>query len=98
MTRKRFVKILLSLGVEKREAERLARMQRKYCGQYCDIRKDGTPWWNMFHLGICRFCEQVEEMVGIVVQVAKDITEMLPKKTLDEIVDLVTEEMYDDIQ
>lgn len=62
MTRKRFVKILLSLGVGKREAERLAVMQRKYCGQYYDIRQDWNTWWNMFHLEICRFCERVEEM------------------------------------
>lgn len=98
MTRKRFVKILLSVGVGKREAERKAMMQRKYCGQYCDIRQDGTPWWNLFHLEICRFLEQMEEAGGIVVQVAKDITEMLPKTTLDEIMDLVTEEVHDDIQ
>lgn len=98
MTRKRFVKILLSLGVGKREAERLAMMQRKYCGQYCDIRQDGMPWWNLFHLEICRFLEKMEEVGGIVVQVAKDITEMLPKTTLDEIMDIVTEEVQDDIQ
>lgn len=43
MTRKKYIKVLMSLGVQRNEAQRLAEYQLQQHGSYTDIRTDGLP-------------------------------------------------------
>lgn len=48
MTRKKYIKVLMSLGVQRNEAHRMAAYQRQQHGSYTDIRADGLPSLHLF--------------------------------------------------
>lgn len=50
MTRKKYIKVLMSLGAQRNEANRLAEYQRLQHGSYTDIRTDGWPSLHLFGL------------------------------------------------
>lgn len=48
MTRKKYIKVLMSLGVQRNEAHQMAAYQRQQHGSYTDIRADGLPSLHLF--------------------------------------------------
>ena len=50
MTRKKYIKVLMSLGAQRNEANRMAEYKRLQHGSYTDIRTDGWPSLHLFGL------------------------------------------------
>lgn len=62
MTRKKYIKVLMSLGVQRNEANRLSgqRLQR---GSYTDIRADGLPSLHLFGIRCALIAQKIVENV-----------------------------------
>ena len=63
MTRKKYIKVLMSLGAQRNEANRLAEYQRLQHGSYTDIRTDGWPSLHLFGLRCAVIAQKIVEKV-----------------------------------
>lgn len=63
MTRKKYIKVLMSLGVQGNEAHRMAEYQRQQNGRYTDIRADGCPGLHLFGMRCGIVARQIVEKV-----------------------------------
>ena len=63
MTRKKYIKVLMSLGVQRNEANRLAEYQRLQHGSYTDIRTDGWPGLYLFGMRCAVIAQKIVEKV-----------------------------------
>ena len=93
MTRKKYIKILMSLGAQRNEANRLAEYQRLQHGSYTDIRTDGWPSLHLFGLR-CAVIEQkiVEKVTDAVMRCSTSMVDLGREiDTLSGIIDEATE-------
>ena len=63
MTRKKYIKVMMSLGAQRNEANRLAEYQRLQHGSYTDIRTDGWPSLHLFGLRCAVIAQKIVEKV-----------------------------------
>lgn len=63
MTRKKYIKVLMSLGVQRNEANRMAEYQRLQRGSYTDIRADGLPSLHLFGIRCALIAQKIVENV-----------------------------------
>ena len=59
MTRKKYIKVLMSLGVQRNEANRMAEYQRLQRGSYTDIRADGLPSLHLFDIRCALIAQKI---------------------------------------
>lgn len=63
MTRKKYIKVLMSMGAQRNEANRLAEYQRLQHGSYTDIRIDGWTSLHLFGLRCAVIAQKIVEKV-----------------------------------
>ena len=90
MTRKKYIKILMSLGAQRNEANRLAEYQRLQHGSYTDIRTDGWPSLHLFCMRCGIIARQIVDKVttGILL-CGNSIVEL--EKEIDNFAELIEE-------
>lgn len=67
MTRKKYIKILMSLGVQRNEAHRMAAYQRQQHGSYTDIRADRFPSVHLFGIRCALIARTIVDNVTVAV-------------------------------
>lgn len=63
MTRKKYIKVLMSLGAQRNGANRMAEYQRLQRGSYTDIRADGLPSLHLFGIRCALIAQKIVENV-----------------------------------
>jgi hypothetical protein len=90
MTRKKYIKVLMSLGVQRNEAHRMAEYQRQQNGSYTDIRADGWPGLHLMGMRCGIIARRIVDKVTTGILLCSNTIADLGKE-LDDFAELIGE-------